>query len=75
MKYLPLTDPVDSFMLLGLREYKEFSLQNVAASDLNLPEQTEEDEKEEQEKPPSLSEEAVDGLVELVQGYSGRAYF
>ena len=68
---LTLTDPVDSFMLLGLREYKEFSLQNVAASDLNLPEQSEEDEKEEQEKPPSLSDEAVDGLVNIFKDILG----
>jgi molecular chaperone HtpG len=38
---LTLTDPVDSFLLLGLREYKEFQLQNVADSDLELPEQLE----------------------------------
>ncbi len=43
LEVLTLTDPVDSFMLLGLREYKEFSLQNVADSDLVLPE-TKEDE-------------------------------
>jgi len=68
---LTLTDPVDSFMLLGLREYKEFSLQNVAASDLNLPEQSEEVEKNEQEKSPSLSDEAVDGLVNLFKDILG----
>jgi molecular chaperone HtpG len=68
---LTLTDSVDSFMLLGLREYKEFSLQNVAASDLNLPEQSEEDEKEEQDKPPSLSDEAVDGLVNIFKDILG----
>ena len=68
---LTLTDPVDSFMLLGLREYKGFSLQNVAASDLNLPEQSEEVEKNEQEKPPSLSDEAVDGLVNIFKDILG----
>ncbi len=68
---LTLTDPVDSFMLLGLREYKEFSLQNVAASDLNLPEQSEEVEKNEEEKSPSLSDEAVDGLVNLIKDILG----
>ena len=60
---LTLTDPVDPFMLLGLRDYKEFTLQNVAASDLNLPEESEEIDKNGVEKPPSLSNEAVDGLV------------
>ena len=68
---ITLTDPVDSFMLLGLREYKEFSLQNVAASDLNLPEQSEGVEKKEQEKPPSLSDEAVDGLLSIFKDFLG----
>lgn len=46
LEVLTLTDPVDSFMLLGLREYKEFPLQNVADSDLILPETQEEEENE-----------------------------
>ncbi|RLD99114.1 MAG: molecular chaperone HtpG [Bacteroidetes bacterium] len=62
---LTLTDPVDSFMLLGLREYKEFTLQNVAASDLNLPEQSDQEGQQEQEKSPSLSDEAVNGLINI----------
>lgn len=32
-----LTDPMDSFMLMGLRKYGDYDLQNVAASDLVLP--------------------------------------
>jgi len=68
---ITLTDPIDSFMLLGLRDYKEFTLQNVAASDLNLPEQLEEDEKKEGEKSPSLSDEAVDGLVNTFKDVLG----
>ena len=47
---LTLTDPVDSFMLLGLREYKEFSLKNVADSDLQLPDLLDEDEEEEKKE-------------------------
>jgi len=62
---LTLTDPVDSFMLLGLREYKEFTLQNVATSDLNLPEQSDQEGQQEQEKSPSLSDEAVNGLINI----------
>lgn len=31
------TDPMDSFMLMGLREYADFELQNVADPDLELP--------------------------------------
>ncbi|RLD05704.1 MAG: molecular chaperone HtpG [Chloroflexota bacterium] len=68
---LTLTDPVDSFMLLGLREYKEFALQNVAASDLNLPEQSDQEEQKEQEKPPSLSDEAVNGLIDIFKDTLG----
>ncbi len=34
---ITLTDPMDSFMLLGLREFAEHPLQNVAAPDLELP--------------------------------------
>jgi molecular chaperone HtpG len=62
---LTLTDPVDSFMLLGLREYKEFPLQNVADSDLVLPEvqvnQENEDGGEDRE---SLDGEGIEGLLE-----------
>jgi len=34
---ITLTDPMDSFMLLGLREFGDYALQNVAAPDLVLP--------------------------------------
>jgi len=68
---LTLTDPVDSFMLLGLREYKEYALQNVAASDLNLPELSEQEEQQEQEKPTSLSDEAVTGLIDIFKDILG----
>jgi len=34
---ITLTDPMDSFMLLGLREFGDYKLQNVAAPDLELP--------------------------------------
>ena len=34
---ITLTDPMDSFMLLGLRQFGDFPLQNVAAPDLELP--------------------------------------
>ena len=68
---LTLTDPVDPFMLLGLREYKEFALQNVAASDLNLPEQSEQEELQEGEEPPSLSDEAVTDLIDIFKDILG----
>ncbi len=65
---LTLTDPVDSFMLLGLREYKEFSLQNVADSDLQLPDLPDEDEGEEKkEQPEPLSEDDINKLISKFQ--------
>jgi len=45
MEVLLLTEPVDSFMLMGLHKYKDFELKNVAQAD--LPEKPEEDKKAE----------------------------
>ena len=47
---LLLTDPMDSFMLMGLRNYKDFELKNVAQAEIETPEKT--DEKAEEEKIP-----------------------
>jgi len=47
---LLLTDPMDSFMLMGLRKYKDFELKNVAQADIETPEKLE--EKDETEKIP-----------------------
>jgi len=68
---LTLTDPVDSFMLLGLREYKDFPLQNVAESDLELPEQVDEGKQKEEDDPTSLSEDVVEDLIRLFQEILG----
>ncbi|MEE8355918.1 MAG: molecular chaperone HtpG [Anaerolineales bacterium] len=68
---LTLTDPVDSFMLLGLREYKEFSLQNVADSDLQLPEQIDEQGDDEKEPVDPLSDEDINELVKRFQDVLG----
>ncbi len=35
---LLLTAPMDSFMLMGLRKYKDFELQNIAQADVKTPE-------------------------------------
>lgn len=35
---LLLTEPMDSFMLMGLRKYKDFELKNVAQADVEAPE-------------------------------------
>ncbi len=69
---LTLTDPVDSFMLLGLREYKEFPLQNVADSDLVLPEvQGVEETVEENEDLEPLDEEKIEGLLSRFRSILG----
>ena len=43
---LLLTEPMDSFMLMGLRKYKDYELKNVAQAE--IPEQAKESEKQEQ---------------------------
>jgi molecular chaperone HtpG len=43
---LLLTEPMDSFMLMGLRKYKEFELQNVAQAE--IPDQPKESEGQEE---------------------------
>ena len=45
MEVLLLTEPMDSFMLMGLHKYKDFELKNVAQSD--LPEKPAEEKKAE----------------------------
>lgn len=68
---LTLTDPVDSFMLLGLREYKEFPLQNVADSDLVLPEAGEEDAEDAPPESEPLDQERIDSLLALIEKVLG----
>ena len=40
---LLLTDPMDSFMLMGLRNYKDFELKNVAQADVDTNEKSKEE--------------------------------
>jgi HSP90 family molecular chaperone len=44
---LLLTDPMDSFMLVGLRKYKEYELKNVAQADVETPEASEKESESE----------------------------
>jgi HSP90 family molecular chaperone len=46
---LLLTEPMDSFMLMGLRNYKEYELKNVAQAEIN---KTHQGESEQQEQVP-----------------------
>lgn len=46
-----LTDPIDPFMLVRMKEYQGKSLQNIAQADLKLPEKTGETESKTDEQP------------------------
>jgi len=63
------TDPMDSFMLMGLRKYNDFDLVNVASPDLELPvaEETPKDETQ----PEKLPEADFDSLVERFKSQLG----
>jgi molecular chaperone HtpG len=65
---LILTDPIDSFMLLGLRNYEGYELINVASPDLELPESEEEPA---QEKPGESPDEQITELVNRFKTHLG----
>lgn len=56
------TDPMDSFMLMGLREYADFELQNVADPDLELP--AGDQEPEDDTAPEPLPDDEIASLVD-----------
>jgi len=56
------TDPMDSFMLMGLREYADFELQNVADPDLELPAGAQEPEEDTASEP--LPDDEIASLVD-----------
>jgi HSP90 family molecular chaperone len=53
LEVLLLTEPIDSFMLMGLRKYKDFELKNVAQADEGAAEKPK-DEQDENEKIPEV---------------------
>ena len=59
---ITLTDPMDSFMLMGLRSFGDFELQNVAASDLELP--TSETVDEEKSQLDALPDDEFEAIAE-----------
>ncbi len=63
IEVLTLTDQVDPFLLIGLREYKEYPLQNIADSDLELPEISPGEEKKEADLEESLTEQEMEALI------------
>ncbi|MBT3338930.1 MAG: molecular chaperone HtpG [Anaerolineae bacterium] len=56
---LLLTDPMDSFMLMGLNKYKEYELKNVAQADVETPEANEKESEAEK-----ISEDEFATLLE-----------
>jgi molecular chaperone HtpG len=61
IEVLYLTDPLDSFMLMGLIDYNGKSLKNVDDAGLNLPDQEKSDEAKEAEE--ALPKDEFDKLV------------
>jgi molecular chaperone HtpG len=59
IEVLLLTDPMDSFMLIGLRKYKEHELKNVAQADVD---ETEKDKSDVESQ--KIPEDDFKGLVE-----------
>ncbi len=66
---ITLTDPMDSFMLLGLREFEDYQLQNVAAPDLELP--AAEGTPEEEPAPEALPKKDFKKLVKRFKNQLG----
>ena len=60
VEVLLLPDPIDNFMLMGLRKYKDFELKNVALAAPETPEKQEDQPDDEQR----LSGDDVDQLIE-----------
>ncbi len=56
---LLLTDPLDSFMLMGLRQYKEYELKNVAQADVETAEASEKESETEK-----IAEDDFSTLIE-----------
>lgn len=64
VEVLLLTDPVDSFMLMGLQKYKDHEFKNVAQAELEVPEKEEDD----QEK---ISAEDFEALIKMFKEQLG----
>ena len=62
------TDPIDSFMALGLATYEGFKFQNVSAADLELPEKAKEEQAEDS---PAISGDDFEVLAQRFQEQLG----
>lgn len=67
LEVLLLTEPIDSFMLMGLHQYKDFELQNVAQAEVETPEKPKEGEPE----PEKIPEADFGGLMERFKAVLG----
>ena len=65
---LIFSDPIDAFMLVRLKEYKQKSLSNVASADLAMPERAEEAE---DKQPTTLPEEQHSALIKRFKDQLG----
>jgi molecular chaperone HtpG len=63
---LLLTDPMDPFMLMGLRKYKDFELKNVAGAEIDAPEKT-----KEESEPEKIPDDEFKTLIERFKGALG----
>jgi molecular chaperone HtpG len=63
------TDPMDSFMLMGLRTYNDFDLVNVASPDLELP--VAEEPSEDESQPEKLPDADFESLVDRFKSQLG----
>jgi len=67
VEVLLMTEPMDSFMLMGLHKYKDLELKNAASEETDLPEKTElEPSKEE-----PLPEKDLEGLIGIFKAQLG----
>ncbi|MBK8615676.1 MAG: molecular chaperone HtpG [Anaerolineales bacterium] len=65
---LLLTDPLDSFMLMGLRKYKEFELKNVAQADVDTSKKSQDEPEAEK-----IADEDFNTLVERFKAVLGES--
>jgi molecular chaperone HtpG len=70
---LLFTETLDAFMLMNLKEFEEYTLENIAKADLDLPEDTEEETPGDSEQEETLSEDEFSQLSDLFKQHIGEA--
>ncbi len=68
LEVLLLTEPIDSFMLMGLHKYKDYELKNVAQANIETPQTT---PKEGQPEPEKIPEADFGRLIERFKAVLG----